>query len=225
LGAGCKKIRRRGPLRTGRVSGRESTGCRPSGAGGRIERWHGSGRARAHPGAAVSSRRSRVELRPPPAISPALSRRQSGPGKHHRRAVRALDRERGSSGARRAAAPGSRRAGPLRSALAFARSSQSSRRPLGGRGAARARLFRGGRVAASALAAVAGPGRHRLGGDRAHRHRRRNRDQDPHVRPAPSRSDARAGGLAVTAPAKMGTQRGAWSRVSLPFAWPRARRG
>ena len=43
------------------------------------------------------------------------------------------------------------------------------------------------------------------------------------VRPAPSRSGARAGGLAVTAPAKMGAQRRAWSPVSRPCAWSRAR--
>ena len=46
---------------------------------------------------------------------------------------------RGSGGARRAAAPHGRRAGPSRSALAFARWAQSGRRTLGGRGAARAR--------------------------------------------------------------------------------------
>ena len=81
-------------------------------------------------------------------------------------AARARDRERGSGGARRAAAPRRGRAGSLRSALAFARWSQSSRRPLGGRGAARARPSPGGGVAAAALAALARPGRHRLRGDR-----------------------------------------------------------
>ena len=119
--------------------------------------------------------------------------------------------ERGSGAARRAAVPHGRRAGLLRSPLALARSSESGRCALGGRRPARAGTAPGGGLAASAFAAVAGSGRHRLGGDRAHRHCRRDRDEDQVVRPAPSRSGARAGGLAVTAPAKMGTQRRAWS--------------
>jgi hypothetical protein len=51
----------------------------------------------------MSSRRSPRELRASPAVSPAHSRRQSGPGKRHRRAVRTCGRERESAGARRAA--------------------------------------------------------------------------------------------------------------------------
>ena len=71
---------------------------------------------------------------------------------------------------------------------------------------------------------VAGSGRHRLGGDRARpgspsRSKRRRGRTTP-----PSRSGARAGGVAVTAPAKMGTQRRAWRRVPRSRAGRRARR-
>ena len=48
----------------------------------------------------------------------------------------------------------------------------------------------------------------------------RNENQD--VRPAPCRSRARAGVLAVTTPAKVGMQRGARRRVHCPRAGPRA---
>jgi hypothetical protein len=44
-------------------------------------------------------------------------------------------------------------------------------------------------------------------GDRAHWDRHRDRDQDRVVRASPSRSSAGAGGVAVAAPAKMGTKR------------------
>ena len=56
------------------------------------------------------------------------------------------------------------------------------------------------------------------------RDRRRDRDQDQDVRRAPSRSGARAGGVAVTAPAKVGTQRRAWRHVPRSCAGRRARR-
>ncbi|MGB0092505.1 MAG: nuclease-related domain-containing protein [Solirubrobacteraceae bacterium] len=69
-----------------------------------------------------------AELPAPPAVPPARPCRRSRPGQCHRRAIRALDCEHGSSGARGVAAPGSRRDGPLRSPLAFARWPQSSRR-------------------------------------------------------------------------------------------------
>jgi hypothetical protein len=95
----------------------------PSGAGDTIERWHSSRRARVRPAAAPGSRRSQRELRPPAAVSPTLTRWQSGPGKRRRRAVRASDRERRSGGARRAAAPRIRSARAPRSPLAFACSS------------------------------------------------------------------------------------------------------
>lgn len=65
----------------------------------------------------------------------------------------------------------------------------------------RARPSPGRGVAASALAAVAWPGRHRLGGDRAHRHCCRDRDEDQNVRPPPSRSGAGAGGVVGAPPA------------------------
>ena len=68
-------------------------------------------------------------------------------------------------------------------------------------------------LAAASLSAVAGSGRHRLGGDRPDRDRGRDRDQHENVRCAPSRSCARAGGLDVNAPAKVGLQRGARRRV------------
>ena len=87
----------------------------------------------------------------------------------------------------RAAAPHGRRAGAPRSALAFARESQSTRRRLGGRGAARARLPPGGGLEASALSAMARPGRHRLCGDRPHRRGDRDRDQNQELRRAPPR--------------------------------------
>ena len=147
----------------------------PSGAGGTIGPWQTQPSARARSALAASSRRSQLELRASPAVSPALSRRKGGGGERRRRAARAGGRERGSGGARRAADPHGRRVGLLRSALAFAGWSQSSRRPIGGRGAARARPSRGGGVAASAFAAVARPGRHRLGGDRADGDRGRDR--------------------------------------------------
>lgn len=107
---------------------------------------------------ATSSRRSPRELRASPTVSPALSRRKGGAGKRRHRAARAGRRACGCSGARRAAAPHRGRAGCLRSALAFARWSRSSRRPLGGRGSARTRPSPGGGVAPSALAALARPG-------------------------------------------------------------------
>ena len=77
---------------------------------------------------------------------------------------------------------------------------------------------------ATAFAAVARPGRHRLGGDRAHRHRRRDRDEDQDVRLSPSRSSARASGVAITAPAKVGAQRRPGRRVHRPRAGRRAGR-
>jgi hypothetical protein len=144
----------------GRSSARYRTLRGPSSAGGTIEQWLSQPRARARSAVATSLRWSPRELRASPAVSPALSRRKGGAGKRRRRAARAGGRERGSGGARRAAAPQRGRAGALRSALAFARWSQSSRCPIGGRGAARARPSPGGGVAASALAAVARPGRH-----------------------------------------------------------------
>ena len=79
-------------------------------------------------------------------------------------------------------------------------------------------------LTASAFAAVARRGRHRLGGDRAHRHCRRDRDEDQDVRLSPSRSSARAGGVDVTAPAKVGAQRRPWRRVHRPRAGRRAGR-
>ncbi len=185
---------------------------------------------RDRPGAVGTSRRGATpsscsaELRAPPAVPPARPRRRSGAGEHHRRAVRPRDLEHGSGDARRAAAPHRGRAGSLRSALAFARWSQSSRRRLGGRGAARARPSRGGGVATSALAAVAGSGRHRLGGDRAERDRHRDREQDQDVRRSPSRSGAGAGGVAVAAPAKMGTKRCPCSHVPCSCAGRRTGR-
>ena len=105
-----------------------------------------------------------------------------------------------------------------------ARGSQSGRRSLRGRGSAGARSAAGGGLAAAALAAVAGTGRHRLGGDRSHRHCGRDRDEDQDRTTAPSRSGARAGGLAVTTPAKVGTQRRPWRHVPRPCAGRRARR-
>jgi hypothetical protein len=97
-----------------------------------------SQRPRALPLSKRACARTPCELRAPPAVPPALARRQGGAGKFRGSAVRTRGRERGSGGARRPAAPHGRRAGPLRSPLACARSSQSSRRPLGGRGPARA---------------------------------------------------------------------------------------
>ena len=54
----------------------------------------------------------------------------------------------------------------------------------------RARAASGGRVAAAALAALAGARGHRLVGDRAERRGVRDRDQDEGVRRSPSRSGA-----------------------------------
>jgi hypothetical protein len=62
-----------------------------------------------------------------------------------------------------------KRAGAPRLALAFAREPQSCRRPVGGRGEARAGSSRGRGLAASALRGLAGCGRHRLGRDLADR--------------------------------------------------------
>ncbi len=72
---------------------------------GRSSNWQSQPSVRARSAPAASSRRSQGELRASPAVSAALSRRQSGPWKRHRRAVRACGGERGSGGARRAAAP------------------------------------------------------------------------------------------------------------------------
>ena len=118
-------------------------------------------------------------------------------------------------------APRGARTRPLLAPLAFTCAPESGGSPLGGRGAARARAIAGGGVAASALAAVAGPGRHRLGGDRADRDCGRGRDEDANLRRPPSGSGARAGGVAVTPPAKVGTQR----RPGRHVRGSRARRG
>ena len=136
-----------------------------------------------------------------------LSQRAGGAGERRRRVARARGRERGRGVGRWAAAPHGRRTRCLRSPLALARAAQSSRRPLRGRGAARARCARGRGLAASALSALAGPRRHRLGRHRSDRDRRRDRDEDEGVRHSPSRSRARTGGTAVPTAAKVGPRR------------------
>ena len=62
------------------------------------------------------------------------------------------------------------------------------------------------------------------GGDLSDRDCGRDRDEDENVRGSSSRSGARAGGVAVAAPAKMGTQRRPWHHVPRPCAGHRARR-
>ncbi len=131
--AGSMVQSRTNPRRASNTKGRSSVRHRtlpgPSGIGGTIEQWQSQLSARALSALAASSRRSQRELRASPAVSPPLSRRRGGAGKRRRRAARARGRERGSGGARRAAAPHGRRAGFLRAPLALARSSESGRRP------------------------------------------------------------------------------------------------
>ena len=121
-------------------------------------RWPPTGRISwPRTAAAPGSRRWELELCAPPAIPSALLRGQGGAGQRRRSPARARGRKcRG--GARRAAAPHGRRAGALRSPLAFARPSQSSRRSLRGRSPAGTRAPPGGGLAASAFPAVARPG-------------------------------------------------------------------
>jgi hypothetical protein len=105
-------------------------------------------------------------------------------------------------------APGARRGGWCpRSPLARARRSESRGGSLGGRRAACARAAAGRGLAAEAHASLAGTGRYRLSRDRPDRDCSRDRDEDQNLRRAPSRSSARAGGVAFTAPAKVGPQR------------------
>jgi hypothetical protein len=106
-------------------------------------------------------------------------------------------------GAARRAAPHGRRAGALRSPLAFARPSQSSRRSLRGRSPAGARAPPGGGLAAAAFAVLARSGRHRLGSDCPHRCQHRDRDEDQNLRRATPLPCARTGDLAVPPPAKV----------------------
>ena len=201
LGAGCERIRRPGPQRTGRNLGPIVARDGPSGDGDRIERWHSSGRARARPAAAVSSGRSQRELRQSSAVSSGLPR-QAGLGSVIVAPFGLVIAGAGAAplaGLLLLAAVGS-----VFTPAAGSRSPVAAASVLGGRRPASAHAAWGGGLAAAAFAAVAGWGRHRLGGDLPNRNCGRDRDEDQDVRPVPSRSGARAGGLAVTTPAKVG---------------------
>ena len=194
-------------------------------------RTKGPASRRDRPGEVGTSRRGAIpsscsaQLRAPSAVPPARPRRRSGPGQRHRRAARARDREHGSGGARRAAAPrapsgsastlGTGFRSPVAAESAPARRTRcSARSPLSRR--------RGGGCGTRCRGKA---------GETSTRWRSRptgiavaietkTRTYDA----APSRSGARAGGLAVAAPAKMGTQRRPWRHVPRPRAGRRARR-
>ena len=164
------------------------------------------------------------ELRAPPAVPAALESRRGRRGRGRRRSRGGGAGQRGCAIARRLRPPRSSRTRALLPPLAFVGTPQRGRGSLLGCRPARARAAAGRGLAAASLSAVAGSGRHRLGGDRPHRDRGRDRDQDENVRCAPSCSCARAGGLAVKAPAKVGLQRGARRRVPGSRPWRRASR-
>ena len=173
---------------------------------------------------ATNSRRSPRELRASPAVPPALARRQGGGWEaSSRRCSRSWSRARG-----RRRSPGccsSPRSGSVSTLATGSHSPVAAASVLARRTRCSARSRRsGGGLAAAALAAVAGSGRHRLGGDRPDRDCGRDRDEDQNVRRSPSRSGARAGGVAVTTPAKVGTQRGPRRHVPRPCAGRRAGR-
>ena len=85
--------------------------------------------------------------------------------------------------------------------------SQSSRRLFGVRGAASPRAAPGRGLAVVPFVAVAGAWGRRVSRDCADGRRIRDRDEDQTLRRPPSGSGARAGGVAVAAPAKVGTRR------------------
>ena len=181
-------------------------------------------RARARSAVAASSRRSPRELRASPAVPPALARRRSAGSGPSAPRCSALVGRRGSGGARRAAAShrrsgwGSPRATGSRS-LAGVESALAPRTPSSAR-LRRCRRRAGGcgircrgRVGETSTRWRSRP----TGIAVAIETKTRSYDQPP------SRSGARAGGVAVTAPAKMGTQRRSWRPVPCPCAGRRTR--
>ena len=155
----------------------------------------------------LRARRRGVNHPPPPAIPKGGACRSPGAGERGggRPGSGCCDHR---CGRARRAAPGARRGARCpRSPLARARRSESRGCSLGGRRAAGTYAAAGRGLAAEALASMAGARRCRLGGDRPDRHCGRDRDEDQNLRRAPSRSSARADGLAVPTPAKVGPPR------------------
>ena len=100
------------------------------------------------------------------------------------------------------------------------RQAQRARRSFGERGAVCGGATWGRGMAAASRRALVGRWRRRVGRDCADGRRIRDRDEDQNLRWPPSGSGARAGGVTVAAPAKVGTQ----SRPGCPLRCSRAGR-